>query len=60
MSVVQIVLLLLGISLALNAALAAGCLAKAGGKSLPASALIAGGAAATMLTVFYTALAAYR
>lgn len=60
MDIVQILVLLLALSTALNIAFGAGLVARAGGLSVPASVLTASGAAATALTVFFAAVSAYR
>ena len=59
MTAVQTLGLLLAVSSALNVAVVAGLAARHGG-STPAQAILTGGAAAaTMLTVFFAAVAAY-
>jgi hypothetical protein len=56
MNTVQILTLLLTLSGALNIAFGAGIVARVGGLSISTSILIAGGAAATRLTAFFTAI----
>lgn len=60
MTTTDVVILLLALSFALNVALGAGCVAKASGKTVWASILIAGGAAGAILTIFFAALSVYR
>ncbi|TYB43939.1 hypothetical protein [Actinomadura chibensis] len=60
MSSVQILLLLLALSVALNIAFGTALTSRANGASVPAAVLAGGGAAATTLIIFFTALPAYR
>lgn len=59
MTTTQILTLMLALSGALNIAFAAGITARASGLSVPASILVAGGAAGGALTIFFTALPSY-
>jgi len=60
MTINQVLLLLLALSVAVNIGFAAGWVARTNGKSLPTATLIGGSAVATTLTVFFAAVAAYR
>lgn len=60
MKTTEILTLLLALSVALNLALSFGILARVAGKPTPAAALVGAGAAATALTIFFTAVSAYH
>jgi len=60
MTAYEILALLLAVSFALNAGLAAGILARSGGKSIQAAVLVGAGTASTILTIYFTAVGAYR
>ncbi len=60
MTLLEVLGLALAISFAVNIGLATGILAKAGGKSIFVAIGIGAGAAATVITLFLGAVAAYR
>lgn len=60
MTTIEILVLLLAASCALNAGLGAGILARSSGKSIQAAVLVGAGTVSTILTIFFTAVSAYR
>jgi hypothetical protein len=60
MHAIQVLILLLALSGALNTAFAAGITARRGGASTPQAMLTAGGAAGTVMVIFFAALSAYH
>jgi len=56
----KVLALLLAVSCAVNVAFAAGIIAHAGGMGVPQALLTAGGAAGTVLTIYFLAITAYR
>ena len=60
MNTVQVLLLIVALSVALNIAFGTALTARANGASVPAAILTGGGAAATALIIYFTALPTYR
>jgi hypothetical protein len=60
MKTLKVLALMLAASCAVNVAFAVGIIAHAGGMSVPQALLTAGGAAGTVLTIYFLAVAAYR
>ncbi len=60
MTAFEILALLLAVSGALNVGLAAAILARSSGKSLQAAVLVGAGTVSTILTLYFTAVSAYR
>jgi hypothetical protein len=57
---IQVLILFLALSGAMNTAFAAGITARRAGASGPQAVLTAAGAAGTVMAIFFTALSAYR
>jgi hypothetical protein len=60
MRVVQVLVLLLALSVAVNVALAAGITARLAGTSYPKAILTGAGALGSVMGIFFTAVAAYH
>jgi hypothetical protein len=56
----KVLALLLAASCALNVAFTVGIIAHSGGMGVPEALLAGGGAAATVMTIYFAAVAAYR
>jgi hypothetical protein len=60
MTMIKLLVLFLALSVSLNIGFTAGTVARVAGQSLPRSVLVGAGAAATFLTIFFTALPSYQ
>lgn len=60
MRAIQVLVLFLALSGALNAAFAAGITARFAGASIPRSLLTAAGSGGTVMAIFFTAVSAYH
>ena len=60
MTMINLLVLLLALSMSINIGFTAGAIARLAGQSLPRSVLVGAGAAATFLTIFFTALPSYN